>query len=197
MARGTSTGDQREVFHRDRLRLINRSSDPTSAPETNTSEIYIKNGQLYKINGQGQALPVSGIEATVSGLKVFGNLPLQHSDRHLSQVKVETDGAVQTNCGVVVLKDDTSYNFLVRLVVRRSDGGGEDRASWQLRATVFRAAAGSATLQGAVEEEYKEASNASLDATLDVSGNELRVRVTGIGSQDFKWTAYIDYLESA
>ena len=66
MARGQSKKDQREIFHIDRLRFINKAKDPEVAPEKNTCEIYIKNGELFKISEVGVTSPINGVGVSAS-----------------------------------------------------------------------------------------------------------------------------------
>lgn len=66
MARGRNPNDPREVFHIDRMRFINRQTDPSIAPERNTCEIYIKNDRLFKIRDDGviSAINATGVSAS-------------------------------------------------------------------------------------------------------------------------------------
>jgi hypothetical protein len=138
----------------------------------------------------------STANATKGRVKIIDGSEFQHSSRVMAEATVQTTDATVTNCGTIALSDDRVYNVIVRVIARRSDGGAEARASWQFQTTAYRAAAGSATLQGSVKQEYKSSSTSGLDANLDVDTNDLRVRVTGKASEDFEWKCYVDYIES-
>lgn len=88
MARSLSRIDGREIFHFDRLRFINRATDPVNAPEPNTCEIYVKNGELFKISDEGVATPINGVGVSASpgftwgrkGTQSAANLPYLLND---------------------------------------------------------------------------------------------------------------------
>jgi hypothetical protein len=137
----------------------------------------------------------STADATKGYVKIVDGSRLRHDDRHMFQASVQTTDATETTAASLTLLDDKVYNVVVRVVTRRSDVGGEARASWQFQTTAYRAGGG-ATLQGSVKQEYKSSSAGALAADLDVDSNDLRVRVSGLAAQDFEWKAYVDYVES-
>lgn len=91
---------------------------------------------------------------------------------------------------------DVPTNFVgiarCMIVGRKSDGS--DRASYERVATVYRASS-SAALGGSVltlGTDYE--SDSSWDATLDVSSNTLRLRVTGAASTTINWSARVEFV---
>lgn len=133
--------------------------------------------------------------ATKGSVQIIDGSEFRHADNHKQQYEVQTTDATVTSLAVIPLLDDKVYQFKVMIVARRSDGGGQARSAIELQACAYRAAAGSATLQGSVKQNFENKS-ANVSADIDVSGNDLRVRVTGLAAQDFEWTAYVEYLES-
>jgi len=71
---------------------------------------------------------------------------------------------------------------------------GTDRASYHLACTAYRTGAGNATLQGTVTSLHAQESNAALDATFTVNGNDLRVSVTGIADETWEWGCILKYM---
>jgi len=60
MARGSGR-DKRDTFDIDRIRFVNRASDPTVAPQKGTCEVYIKNRNIWSICENGFAKPITGV----------------------------------------------------------------------------------------------------------------------------------------
>lgn len=112
-----------------------------------------------------------------------------------ADLQVETATLTTTNATAATLwsKDiPTNYVGLVRVMVVGRKSDGSDRASYQRAATVYRASS-SAALGGSVltiGTDYE--SDSSWNATLDVSSNTLRLRVTGAASTEISWSARIE-----
>lgn len=134
--------------------------------------------------------------ATKGAVKIIDGSEFLHNDMHRQRYILQTTDATPASLATIGLTDDRVYNVHVTVVARRSDIGGESRASWKLTTTAYRAAAGGATLQGSVKQDYKTSATASLDADIDTSTNDIRVRVTGKAAEDYEWKAYVEYLES-
>jgi len=105
--------------------------------------------------------------------------------------EVQTTDATVTTLTSLTLEDENVYHVKVKATAVQSDGA--NRASYEKIITVFRTAAGSATIQGAITIIHEIESNASWDLTLDVSGNDLRVRVTGIAATTIEWGCQLEF----
>ena len=108
------------------------------------------------------------------------------------KAEIQTTDATQTTLISHTLLDENTYHTETQVVAVQSDG--TDRASYHLVCTVYRTAAGGATLQGAVTSLHTQESNANLDATFTVSGNDIRVSVTGIVAETWEWGTTITYI---
>ena len=106
--------------------------------------------------------------------------------------EIQTIGATQTTLVSHTLLDENTYHVEAQVVAVQSDG--TDRASYHLACTAYRTGAGAATLQGSVTSIHAQESNASLDATFTVSGNDIRVSVTGIAAETWEWGTTITYI---
>lgn len=137
----------------------------------------------------------STANASKGSVKIIDGSNLVHSSRTMREVSLQTTNATEQTISGITLNDDRVYSFIVRVMARRSDASGS-RASWQFQTTAYRESAGAATLQGSVKQEYKSSNQAALDADMDVSGNDVRVRVTGKAAETYEWKAYVDYIES-
>jgi len=71
MARGTGNKDPREIFHQDRIRFINRQTDPQNAPEPRTCELYVKQDDLWLSCGNGKVKRVGAGATGVSASPGF------------------------------------------------------------------------------------------------------------------------------
>lgn len=98
---------------------------------------------------------------------------------------VTTTDATQTTVATLTLLDENTYHVKALVVGVQSTGGG--RASYEIDCTVYRTGAGSATLQGSVTSVHANESDTNWDATFTVSGNDLRVSVTGVAATTVKW----------
>lgn len=104
-----------------------------------------------------------------------------------------TSNATQTPLWSFTLADNTVYWFEANVAARRTAGGATaDRAGYRLFCCVFREAAGGATLVGTVVQDARE-SVVGWDATFTVSGNDLRLSVTGEASRTIQWAATIGW----
>ena len=106
--------------------------------------------------------------------------------------EIQTTDAAQTTLISHTLLDENTYHVEAQIVAVQSDG--TDRASYHLACTVYRTGAGVATLQGSVTSLHTQESNVSLDATLTVSGSDIRVSVTGIVAETWEWGTTITYI---
>lgn len=106
--------------------------------------------------------------------------------------EVQTTDATVTVLDTLTLLDENTYHVEVLVVGVKSDG--TDRASYHLAATVYRTGAGSATLQGGVTSLHTQESNASWDANFTVSGNDVRVSVTGVAATTVEWGTTLKFI---
>jgi hypothetical protein len=115
-------------------------------------------------------------------------------DGHITKApaEVQTTDATQTTVDSVTLLDENTYHVEAWVVGVKSDGS--DRASYHITATVYRTGAGNATLQGAVTAVHSQESNAAWDATFTVSGNDIRVSVTGVAATTIEWGCTLKYI---
>jgi len=104
-----------------------------------------------------------------------------------------TVGAVSSQIITLALLDNTTYILWAKVAGR--DAGGVNRGAYILAAGVFRQAAGVATFIDAASPsvEFVSRTVAGLTATFDVSGNNVRVTVTGIAAQTIHWAADLWY----
>ena len=95
-----------------------------------------------------------------------------------------TDGSATTAL-TKTLADDTVYTIQALIVGR--DTSGTDRASYIREAPAHREGGGSATLTS-IQAAYTSETDAAWDATFTVSGNDLRVTVTGKAATTVNWS---------
>ncbi len=101
--------------------------------------------------------------------------------------EVSTTDATVTTIATIPIPDDTAVWIETDVIARRTNAAG--RGKWKRGALVYREAAGAATLEGAVWTPLTVESDGAWDVTIDVDGNDARVRVTGVASQDINWTS--------
>lgn len=103
--------------------------------------------------------------------------------------RVNTSDATVTTLLTFAAPDNAVAFLKATVVAWTSDGGLA--AVYEIRAGVKRFAAGAATLIGSVDVFAREDS-AGLDATIDVTGNNARIRVTGIVAVTYKWFGVLE-----
>jgi hypothetical protein len=103
---------------------------------------------------------------------------------------VKTTDATVTTLASITLSDGRAYHITVRVVGRKSDG--TDRAFYWRAVLAYRQGGG-ATLQGSVVSLAAIESDTNWDCTIDASGNDIRVRVTGVASTTIYWLGTIEY----
>lgn len=129
---------------------------------------------------------------SVSFFDATGNTESADRGYHRVSGNIKTTSATVTTILTLTLSSSTAYLLTIRVVGNQS--GGSNRASYVRRATAYRATAGVATLQGSVETLGTDVeSNAAWDVTVDVTGNDLRVRATGVAATNINWTAVVEW----
>jgi hypothetical protein len=104
--------------------------------------------------------------------------------------KVTTTDGTATTAWSEPLGDTTVHVLEVLVVARRTDAAG--LWSGRRRVTVYRSGGG-ATIQGAVETLGTDvASGITPTVTIDVSGNDVRVRVTGEAAKTIAWRVFVE-----
>jgi len=210
--------DGRKLFYIENIALENLSATPSADAASGQMLKYIKLDHFYiKKPAVGEVLiPEDGTnlgtgssvfkQKNASAQLEFRKLKSSDSSVGISEgtdeidltlgvsnfYTVQTTDDTETSLAVIPLTDDTVYNINATIVARRSDVGGESRASWKLMSCAYRAATGAATLQGSTKQDFKTSQTAGLVVDIDVATNDARVRVTGKASEDWEWKAYIE-----
>lgn len=103
---------------------------------------------------------------------------------------VSTTDATVTTLLLIPIEDNTTYHIEATVLAVRS--GSSDRASYTFAGTFYRAG-GSAIQQGSTTALHTVESDASWAATFDVSGNDVRIRVTG-AAMNIDWRGSAEYM---
>lgn len=105
------------------------------------------------------------------------------------QNRVATTDATVTTLHTFTVPTSTSYMITAYVIARRTggaSGAAEDGAGYVIRG-LYKNTAGTVALIGAVNADFTAESQAGWDATLDVTGATVRVRVTGAASNNVTW----------
>ena len=132
--------------------------------------------------------------ATKGKVQIIDGSAFQHADMFRQQYTVQTVDGTVTDAVTYAISDNKVYNFKVYVVSRRSDATGS-RGAWELQACAYREGGG-ATLQGSVKQNFQNRTPGTIDVNIVVSGNNVKVQVTGLAAQTFEWKAYVQILES-
>lgn len=110
----------------------------------------------------------------------------------LKDETVTTTDATSTALATRTLTEGKTYLVVANVVAKQGD---TNRATYVRRACVYRPAAGAATLQGTVQDGLTVESAAGWDCAIDVSGNNVRVTVTGAAASTVNWKGHIELIE--
>lgn len=103
-----------------------------------------------------------------------------------------SDGSA-TNAGYFTLPDESAFKIRASVVAKKDDAS--DRAMYDRIALVYRDAAGSATIQGSVQDVITPVESAAgWDATIVVTGNVAAVAVTGAGATTIRWRITVEVI---
>lgn len=111
-----------------------------------------------------------------------------------SRFETTTTNGTQTTLGSYTLSDNAAYMIEASMSARQTGGAipvGGAAAVYVRRAGVYRDGGGVATLIGAVEASFDREITAAWDATIDVSGNDVRLRVTGNVGDTIDWAGIL------
>jgi len=136
--------------------------------------------------------PVVLASAVVSDdLRVDGAVSTLASGGVITADDVQTTNATQTTLTSVTLANNTVYRFTAQIIAR--DTSGTDRAYYIVNTLVYRQGGG-ATL-GTVNMQLIDETAGALawDATFTVSGNDLRLSVTGLAATTIDWGCTLTY----
>lgn len=184
LIKGFGSGSVGVVVRRDdaisRLDVINNHVDAA------------QNGISFPASGTGTLADVRILDNNFENctVPINGILPADIQIRHCH--KVATSGATTLTALALELPDDSAFAVELRAVAVLAGGG--NRAMYHREALVYRNG-GDATLQGAVQDiGTPQESDSNWNATIDTSGNFVRVRVTGGASQDVSWKLEVNVI---
>lgn len=131
----------------------------------------------------------SSLQDSHTGFRnIQGNLnPLGYEIRDAATLTTTTVN--QQTIDSITLDDNAVYHVSAKV---KAFEDGVNRASYNIEATAYRDG-GNATLQGGVTSVHTSESEAAWDATFTVSGNDLRVSVTGEAATTVGWTCTLIY----
>lgn len=107
---------------------------------------------------------------------------------------VKTTDATVTTVQTVNIPDSVIILIEAHVVGQRTGGSAGtagDGAGYIRRGLYKRSAGGSPTLIGSIQDGFTAESQAGWDCTFDVSGNTVRVRVTGAINNNVTWNSTI------
>ena len=145
--------------------------------ETGVAEA--KDVRVLDNNLEGCVTPFSGI------------LPRDLQLRHCA--KAQTSGNTATTAMALTLPDESAYMIELRAVGMQDDGS--NRAMFHREALVYRTGGADAAIQGTVQDiGTPQESDSDWDATITVSGSQVRVTLQGDSGQTVEWKYTINIL---
>ena len=131
---------------------------------------------------------VSGVKTFASNAIMQANFVLQNASQtgyslH-QQLEATSTSSTQANLGVFTLSADEAVQVYCDVVC--ADDSMGVFASFMVDALVYKAGAGSATFKYNSNQIMYRDDN-TLACVLDVSGNDVRVRITGLASTNLRW----------
>jgi hypothetical protein len=117
-----------------------------------------------------------------------------HSTRFKGGIPLNTTGATETTLCSFATESDKTYLVVARVVAREIDGGNE--AAGYVRIGTFHNDGGTLALVGSVTASHTAEITAGWDCTLDASGTNIRVRVTGAADTSVLWKGWLEVTEN-
>jgi hypothetical protein len=116
-------------------------------------------------------------------------------NRHPDQfgVPVNTTDATQTTSATFPTKSNRAYLAIAR--VAATETTDFDEVAGYERIATFKNDGGTLTLVGSVTSVHTAESTAGWDVTLDASGTDIRVRVTGAADTNVTWLTQLEVIE--
>jgi len=139
------------------------------------------------INGKSVNYQLAGAGSSTTQLIIAdnGNEPATVIPTH---ARVRTTDATPTTIWSYTLNDNEHLNIVANVICQGSSGIAT--AGYIRAATVYRDGGG-AVIEGSVTAIHSAEVSAGLDCTITVSGNDVRVTVTGVGGSTFDWHANV------
>lgn len=197
---GSATGMQLFRNGADDLRLQNKTPTTDSAEvQLLTSGIYLRyaNGDDYLQLGDGVGVfnlnAQDRFRVNATETKQKNHAAFAGSEAVTVTAAVQTTDATVTTLvdGTFELADNTAYSFRCEVIGRE---GATHRAAYGIMGLFYRQGGGLATQQGTTQTLHTAIeTNAGLDATYAVSGNNLLLQVTGLAATTINWTATCNY----
>jgi hypothetical protein len=114
-----------------------------------------------------------------------------------------TTNATQTNLYLdgssknITINARTTSKFNINIVARRTDGGGEQSAAYQIKGLIQREGTNSAAIVGSITVTTIAEDVAGWDVTAeaDTTTDSLVIKVTGEGGSTIRWAASVDLIE--
>ena len=108
-------------------------------------------------------------------------------------VYTNTTDATVTTAATFTTRDNHAYSVRARVTATETDDF--DEQAYYERVALFKNDGGTLALVGSVQTPITVESTGGWDCTLDASGDDIRVRVTGASSTDIAWLAQVDITE--
>ena len=206
----TGAGEDIKLNAKTRIDLKINSSDYiilTGAEIIAKQKLSVKAGKilsLFKSDDSNFATITKGATDNLTMLEATGNIEITASatsgniilssanSTNRDSPEIQTTDATVTTVDTVTLEDEHTYLVDVKVVAMESDGS--DRNMYHLEG-LFYCDGGNATQQGATTSITTIESEAGCDLVFDVTGNDVRVRWTGIVAETWNVTGKIEITE--
>lgn len=112
---------------------------------------------------------------------------------HTQGVYTNTTDGTQTTAATFPTRTDHAYGVLVRILATETTDFDEQAA--YIRHALFKNDGGTLALVGSITSVSTIESTGAWDVTLDASGTDIRVRVTGAAATNITWLVNADVVE--
>ncbi len=107
---------------------------------------------------------------------------------------VTTTDATLTTIATITMPDDTRNTIKAHILARRTDAVTSQGASYERWGNYFRDSGGVATQEGAIYTPFSRDTPNSLNGTINVSGNDVLIQVSGVAASTFDWIVYYEVI---
>lgn len=146
---------------------------------------------VFRVNDD---LEAGAFRSTSQALYYSDNLD-QWNSRTLLEFVASTADATTATLATIALDDETLTDFTVKVLAKKNTD--DEAAVFNLSMAYVRTGGGGPIAVGSpTSADFRSTAGfAALAATIDFSGNDARVRITGLAATNIEWTAEVQHIK--
>lgn len=120
-------------------------------------------------------------------------MPAINNQPSVTGVHVNTTDATETTAASFTTRPNKAYGVVAKIVATETTDF--DESAFYIRTALVENDGGTASVQGSVGTPTTIEVTGGWDATIDVDGDDIRVRVTGAAATNITWLVQLEVIE--